>query len=151
MHGDSRFDHHAIATIILNPTLVGFPAQSAEHVTRMGCGRHKISVPFLTGSVKSHVHPIFTTATAGAEDQEVRAGHRQPPAPFGRVPAFFCAFQCNTTHQRAVGGTRGCPGRRVELQDNVAFAAIGLVYGHPLTRSRSDGEAVAVAAGEAAG
>jgi hypothetical protein len=37
------------------------------------------------------------------------------------------------------------------LKDNVAFAAIGLSYGHPLTGPRADGEAIAVAAGEAAG
>ena len=47
---------------------------------------------FLTGSANFHAHPIFTTAAAGAEDQEVRTGRRQPPAPFARVPAFFRAF-----------------------------------------------------------
>ena len=47
---------------------------------------------FSTGSANFHVYQIFATASAGAEDQEVSTGRRQPPAPFARVPAFFRAF-----------------------------------------------------------
>ena len=43
-------------------------------------------------SANFHVHRIFTAAAAGAEDQEVSTGRRQPPAPFARVPAFFRTF-----------------------------------------------------------
>jgi len=98
-----------------------------------------------------HVHRIFTAATAGAENQKVRTGCRQPPAPFGRVPAFFRAFERSATHDQAVGGRRRRPGRTVELQDDVSFAPICLGHGHPLTGPCADREAVAVAAGETTG
>ena len=101
-------------------------------------------------SANFHAHQILTSPAAGTYDKQIRTSRWQLPCPIVRVHTFRRAFECAAIEPWSFGGRHNFPGWPINLEDNIVFTAISLGHGHSLTAPCAYGEAVALAARQAA-